>query len=370
MSNKESAQLDKNLEVFKQVKVNIPFLDAIQQVPTYAKCLKDLCTHKRTTYVPKKVVLTFHVSSILSNQIPVKYKDPGCPTISCIIGNTFIDKALLDLGASVNLPPLSFYQALGLGELKKTSVTLQLADRSVKIPKGIVEDVLIKIGDFIFPVDFVVLETEPFKNLKNQIHIIIERPFIATSNALINCRNEVNLIDEVVSWSNLEDIEIESLIKEDVSCEYESNRELHELYKNFTCDEMLEELNAICSNHETQLEDNCFDPKTIVKTSVGEPPILDPILSFFTLNQSLVVDNETHDILISSSKVHNQEFQVINLLKQQKEAPNWSMNDVSAMSFILMHDLISLVDNVVLISEFHMCVDCVTKVVFPHSGIG
>ena len=89
----------------------------------------------------------------------VKYKDPGCPTISCVIGDTFIDKALLDLGASVNLLPLSVYQALSLGELKKTSITLQLADRSVKTPKGIIEYVLIKVGNFVFPVDFVILET-------------------------------------------------------------------------------------------------------------------------------------------------------------------------------------------------------------------
>ena len=119
----------------------------------------------------------------------MKYKDPGCPTISCVIGNTFVDKALLDLGASVNLLPFSVYQALGLGELQKMNVTLQLADRSIKIPKGIIEDVLIKVGDFVFLVDFVVLETEPVRNLKNQIPIILGRPFLATSNALINCRN-------------------------------------------------------------------------------------------------------------------------------------------------------------------------------------
>ncbi|XP_074373766.1 uncharacterized protein LOC141714128 [Apium graveolens] len=189
ISNKQSAQVDKILEVFKQVKVNIPLLDAIQQIPSYAKFLKELCTHKRTTNIPKKAFLTSQVSSILSNEIPVKYKDPGCPTISCVIGNTFVDKALLDLCASVNLLPYSVYQKLGPGELQKTNVTLQLADRSIKIPKGIIEDVLIKVGDFVFLVDFVVLETEPVKNPKNQIPIILGRPFLATSNALINCRN-------------------------------------------------------------------------------------------------------------------------------------------------------------------------------------
>ncbi|XP_063947519.1 uncharacterized protein LOC135152037 [Daucus carota subsp. sativus] len=161
ISPKQSAQMEKILEVFKQVKVNIPLLDVIQQIPSYAKSLKELYTHKRTNHVPKKAFLTSHISSILSNQIPVKYKDPGCPTISCVIGEAFVDKALLDLGASVNLFPYSVYQALGLGELRQTNVTLQLADRSGKIPKGMIEDVLIKVRDFVFPVDFVVLETEP-----------------------------------------------------------------------------------------------------------------------------------------------------------------------------------------------------------------
>ncbi|XP_077217889.1 uncharacterized protein LOC143852393 [Tasmannia lanceolata] len=188
-NNKKVDAMDKILNVFKQVQINIPLLDAISQVPTYAKVLKDLCTQKRTTNVPKKAFLAANISSILSQQMVAKYKDPGCPTISCTIGNTKIEHALLDLGASVNLLPFSVYMQLGLGDLKPTTVTLQLADRSIKTPKGMVEDVLIKVGDFLFPVDFIVLDTEPVANIKDQIPIILGRPFLATSNALINCRN-------------------------------------------------------------------------------------------------------------------------------------------------------------------------------------
>ncbi|XP_077232312.1 uncharacterized protein LOC143868580 [Tasmannia lanceolata] len=188
-NNKKVDAMDKILNVFKQVQINIPLLDAISQVPTYAKVLKDLCTQKRTTNVPKKAFLAANISSILSQQMVAKYKDPGCPTISCTIGNTKIEHALLDLGASVNLLPFSVYMQLGLGDLKPTTVTLQLANRSIKTPKGMVEDVLIKVGDFLFPVDFIVLDTEPVANIKDQIPIILGRPFLATSNALINCRN-------------------------------------------------------------------------------------------------------------------------------------------------------------------------------------
>ena len=91
------------LEVLRQVKVNIPLLDMIKQVPTYAKFLKDLCTVKKSLNVNKKAFLTEQVSAIIGNKIPVKYKDPGCPTISVNIGGISMEKALLDLGASVNL---------------------------------------------------------------------------------------------------------------------------------------------------------------------------------------------------------------------------------------------------------------------------
>ena len=83
------------------------------------------------------------------------------------------------------------YKQLGLGELKPTNITLSLADRSVKIPKGIVEDVLVKVDKFYYPVDFVVLDTEPIGSGPNHVPIILGRPFLATANAIINCRNGV-----------------------------------------------------------------------------------------------------------------------------------------------------------------------------------
>ena len=98
---------------------------------------------------------------------------------------------MLDLGASVNLLPFSVYEQLGLGELKETSIVLQLTDRSVKVPRGVVEDVLVQVDKFYFPVDFIVLDTQPVVNAHAQIPIILGRPFLATSNALINCRNGV-----------------------------------------------------------------------------------------------------------------------------------------------------------------------------------
>jgi len=140
------------------------------------------------TECKKKAFLAEQVSVILHNNNALKYKDPGCPTISYFIGEHKIERALLDLGASVNLLSYSIFQSLNLGELKPTSLTLLLADRSVKVPRGIVEDVLVQVDKFIYLVDFIVLDTQPVEAC-NSIPIILGRLFLTTSNALINCRN-------------------------------------------------------------------------------------------------------------------------------------------------------------------------------------
>jgi len=118
----------------------------------------------------------------------LKQKDPRSPTIPCITGNSKIDKALMNFGAGVNLLPYTVYEKLGLGELKPTKVVHQLADRSVVIPRGVVEDVLVQVDKFYFPVDFIVLD-KPISHSSIDVPVILGRPFLATSNALINCRN-------------------------------------------------------------------------------------------------------------------------------------------------------------------------------------
>ena len=188
---KKATQQAGILEVLRQVKVNIPLLDIIKQVPAYEIFLKDLCTIKKGLDIENKAFLTKQVSAIIQSKYPVKYKDPGSPTISVNIGGNCIAKSLLDLGASVNLMPYSVYKQLGLGELKPTNITLSLADRSVKIPKGIVEDILVKIDKFYYPVDFVVLDTEPIAIEPNHVPIILGRPFLTTANEIINFRNGV-----------------------------------------------------------------------------------------------------------------------------------------------------------------------------------
>jgi hypothetical protein len=223
----QALKLPKNLDVtseilehLHQVKVNLPLLHLFKQMPLYAKVIKDLCIVKRKHHVKKTAFLTEQVSAIIQRKFPPKYKDPSCPTISCTIGDYNIERALLDLGASVNLLPFSVYLQLGLGELKPTSITLQLADHSVRKPRGVVEDVLVKVENFYYLIDFIILDIEPTLHPRANIPIILGRPFRTTANALINCRNGRMKITfgSMTAELNIFNVNPQQLVDEE--CEY------------------------------------------------------------------------------------------------------------------------------------------------------
>ncbi|XP_057997469.1 uncharacterized protein LOC131176434, partial [Hevea brasiliensis] len=154
-------------------------------MPSYTKFLKKILSKKRKLKDYETVALTEECSAILQNKLPPKLKDPRSFSIPCLIGNMTIDKALCDLGVSVSLIPLSICKKLNVGELKSITISLQLADWSIKYPMGILDNVTIKVEKFFISVDFVVLEMEE----DVQIPIILGRPFLATVGAIINVKN-------------------------------------------------------------------------------------------------------------------------------------------------------------------------------------
>ncbi|KAJ9130585.1 hypothetical protein P3X46_034340 [Hevea brasiliensis] len=154
-------------------------------MPSYAKFLKEILLNKRRLDDYETVALTEECSSLLQNKLPPKLKDPGSFSIPCHIGETSIEKALCDLGASVSLMPLSICEKLKVGDLKPTTISLQLVDRSIKYPVGIFENVPLKVGKFFIPMDFVVLEME--EDVRTPI--ILGRPFFATTGANIDVKN-------------------------------------------------------------------------------------------------------------------------------------------------------------------------------------
>ena len=334
------------LEVLRQVKVNIPLLDMIKQVPTYAKFLKDLCTVKRGFNVNKKAFLTDQVSVIIQCKTPVKYKDPGCPTISVNIGGISVEKALLDLGASVNLLPYSMYKQLGLGELKPTSITLSLADRSIKIPKGTIEDVLIQVDRFYYPVDFVVLDTEPVAVGTNHVPIILGRPFLATSNAIINCRNgvmqltfgnmtlELNIFHLSRRHMHSEEDDCEEVCMIDAILEEQANAQQ-------VLDVLTPELSECL---EEQQEPQCMSlvqgywrrKIEIMPLLTGDEPSEPQQLELkplpVELKYAFLEENEQCPVVISSLLTTAQEHNLLHLLKRNKQALGWKIYDLKGIN--------------------------------------
>ncbi|KAL2471180.1 Uncharacterized protein Adt_39316 [Abeliophyllum distichum] len=181
--HKLDQQFKKFLDVFKKLQINIPFADALAQMPSYAKFMKDILANKRKLEEHETVMLTEECSAILQNKLPPKLKDPG----------SLIFLALL----------------LGLGEAKPTTVTLQLADRSIKRPRGIVEDILVKVGKFIFPADFIILDMCEDRD----VPLILGRPFLATGRAVIDVQKGELMLkvnDEHITFNVFKEIKFQS----------------------------------------------------------------------------------------------------------------------------------------------------------------
>ncbi|XP_070005679.1 uncharacterized protein [Nicotiana sylvestris] len=127
------------------------------------------------------IKMKHQVSTIVHSMAP-KLEDPGAFTIPCTIGSADFAKALCDLGASINLMLYSVFKTLGIGKLRPTSMRLQMADRTMKRPLGIINDVLVQVDKFILPADFVILDYE----VDYEVPIILVRPFLAIGKALVD----------------------------------------------------------------------------------------------------------------------------------------------------------------------------------------
>ena len=152
-------------------------------MPNYVKLMKKIMSNKRKLEAYGIVNLSENCSAMIQRKLLEKLQDPGSFTIPCIIGEHNFSKALCYLGANINLMLYSVAKRLNLGEIKPTTLSLQMVDRSLTYPKGIIKDVLVKVDKFIFPMDFVVLDMED-----KDAPIILGRPFLATGQTLIDVK--------------------------------------------------------------------------------------------------------------------------------------------------------------------------------------
>ena len=180
-------QFAKFLDIFKKLHINIPFMDALENMPSYMKFIKKILANKKKLGEYETITLIEECSAILQKKLPPKLQDLGSFAIPFSIGNSVSGKALCDLGASINLMPLSMFKRLKLREAKPTIIKLQFVDRPYKHPLGVIENVLVKVDKFIFLVDFVILDMKE----DDTVPIILGRPFLATGKAQINVQEGV-----------------------------------------------------------------------------------------------------------------------------------------------------------------------------------
>ncbi|XP_070029284.1 uncharacterized protein [Nicotiana sylvestris] len=274
----------------------LSMLNAIGDIPKYAKYIKDIVANKRRLTEFETVALTEECTSRVQNKNPQNLKDPSSFTIPVRIGNVDVGHALCDLGASINLMTLSLYKILGLGAPKPTTVILQLADRSIAYPEGVIEDVQLKIGKFIFPADFIILDFEA----DEKVPIILGRPLLATGDAII----KDSLEKAIVLFESLEINDEVEYMKHilNASCEYMKG--LHPF----------EPLNR----------PNGPPPKPSIEEATKLE--LKPLPSH--LHYAYLGSSDTLPVIISFDLSELQEEKLLRVLHEHKRAIGWTMSDI------------------------------------------
>ncbi|PIN02745.1 DNA-directed DNA polymerase [Handroanthus impetiginosus] len=257
-------------KVFKKLHINIPFAKALEQMPSYVKFMKDILSKKKH------------------------------------LGTHFSRMALCDLGASINLTPYSIYRTLGLGEVKPTSITLQLADRSLTYPNGVIEDILVKVDKFTFHADFVVLDME----VDSEISIILGRPFLAIGRTLNDVQKgelTMKVQDQQITFNVLKAMKFPNESDECFSVNILDNLAGKEAIAKCPVDplerallgQLMRKMKRTLKQGVEPLERTT--PSKVLKPSIEEPPTLE--LKHFPnyLRYTYIGESDTLPIIISSS---------------------------------------------------------------------
>ncbi|XP_057761861.1 uncharacterized protein LOC130982040 [Arachis stenosperma] len=254
--------------------------------------------------------------------------DPGSFVIPCTIGEVGIQRALCDLGASINLMSLSVMKKLQIEDLKSTRISFQLADLSIKLLVGVVEDLLVKVGPFIFPVDFVILDME--EEVKPSI--ILCRPFLATGRALIDVKKgelTLRVNEEQVVLNVFEALkhpnDSEGCMKIDV---------IEPLVQEVLESEVLDDVLDPIFEYELVEVDDLPPQKKLMNTpsKEEEAPKLELIPLPPSLKYVFLGGNDSYPVIISSSLKPKEEEALVSVLKSHKTALGWTISDLKGIS--------------------------------------
>ncbi|GJT29249.1 reverse transcriptase domain-containing protein [Tanacetum coccineum] len=259
-------------DMIKEVRINVPLVDILVGMPNYRKLLKDLVSNKSKMEKISAAFLNEECSGIVQNKLPPKLGDPRSFLIPCIFANSVECLALADLDASINLMPYSLYTSLSVNTLKATRMSILLPNHTFQYPMRVVENMLVQVGKFIFPVDFVILEME----VDNKVHLFLGRPFLHTVNAIIRVKSkELNLgvgddginflIDKAMQHSHFSDDTCFCIDVIDEVTEEELDALLNDSEPLMKILEQEEEI-------DDTFEELPLEEKLIIKTSIQESP--------------------------------------------------------------------------------------------------
>ncbi|CAM8951288.1 unnamed protein product [Rhodiola kirilowii] len=360
--------MDKDVwELFSRVEINIPLLEAIKQIPRYAKFLKELCTNRRRGTCVDQELMSRNVSVVIQRTVPPKCGDPGTYTIPCTIGNIRIENCMLDLGASINVLPYSIYSSLRIGPLEPAGLTIQLADRSCKQPEGKIEDVLVQVGELVFSADFYVLKME---NCGPNDHapILLGRPFLKTSKMKIDCESgmlSMEVEGEVFSFDIFRamkhPLEFETVhaldTLDDLVHEAQPERELdplelvldRALYSAESSFDLAEGMEGALTDLGISMpltpryevnEIRLYKTNTCLPSIVQAPKVeLKPLPDH--LKYVYLGENGTLPVIIKNGLEMDQERKLIEVLSRHKKAIGWTLGDLRGISpAVCMHRIL------------------------------
>jgi hypothetical protein len=343
------------MKMLHNLQVNIPFAEALEQMPVYAKFMKELLTKKRKPLDDDTVEMTEECSAIIQKKLPQKKKDPGSFTIPCSIGNVTVGRALCDLGASINLMPLSMMKRIPGAEARPTKMQLSLADRSIVHPYGILHDVLVRVAEFVFPADFVILDMEDDAEVEP---LLLGQPFLATGRALIDVemgklmlrthgeevmfkvfeamqqQNDepqcfsVDVIEEVVEDVLVEETHVPPLERVIVNSiddlEEEWDKEIEICLRQLEASP-IEETSAV--KEEVSIQETKGSVQKELKVTIPELKELPSHLKYVFLG-----GKSSHPAIVSSALSSLEEERLVRVLQANKEAMGWSISDLKGIS--------------------------------------
>ncbi|CAL1379677.1 unnamed protein product [Linum trigynum] len=344
--DKLETEFAKFMAMLKQVNISTPFVEALSKMPKYAKFMKDLLTNKKKLGDLSTVMLSEVCSAILQNKLPEKRKNPGSFTIPLVICSMHVGKSLADLGTSINVMSYKLFKKLDLGEPRATRMSIQLADHSIVHPRGIIEDLLVNVGAFTYPVDFVILDI----NEDVDVPLILGRMFLATAKALIDVHSGELILragDEHATFYVYENGKHSHLHDDvdyyDMLADFETALAITSAGTNDALErciflgeqasqepQLAEQLAALESGPFLE-GDRLFKPISSsprITTSLVEPPELELKPLPPHLEYAFLQEGNKLPVIISSTLTPEQKDRLVALLKLHERALAWKITDI------------------------------------------